>query len=229
MPDRRQFLTMTTMTAAAGAAALLAQEASAVACPVVLPGSVAGQSGSINGATPTFVDGWGDRQGAEFNWQYPVVLSDKGADPEGQYGSAGVRQQQNQAVKGELYLLLGLVTGKVGSTEPIAPETYPTGTAMAINTNVEHPAGSGIFWRWTPTFVKRSTKNCNQSETGATGGTVTLTSITDLEVAGGYDLTFPSGGSLAATGFVAPRAGSAGSLGVDGCPTRPGSQTCLSP
>jgi hypothetical protein len=224
MPNRRQFLTAAAATALVP---LLTEDAAAVTCPVVVPGTVTGQSGSVNGATPTFVDGWGDRQGADFNWQYPVVLSDKGANPPA-YGSAGVRQQQNQAVKGELYLLLALVVGKVGSTDPIPPESYPVGTAMAVNTNVEHPAGSGIFWRWTPTFVKRSTKNCNQSETTASGGTVTLASITDLEAAGSYDLSFGAGG-LAALSFVAPRAGVNGSLGVSGCPTRPTSQTCLSP
>jgi len=226
MPNRRTFLAA---AAALPLSAAVPRGAEAVTCPTVVPGTVTGQSGSVNGSTPTFVDGWGDRQGADFNWQYPVVLSDKPADPEGQYGSAGVRQQQNQAVKGELYLLLGLAVGKVGSMDPIPPESYPVGTAVPINTNVEHPAGSGIFWRWAVTFVKRSTNNCNQSETTASGGTVTLTALTDLEAAGAYSVTFPKGGSLAATGFVAPRAGSAGSLGVDGCPTRPASQTCLSP
>lgn len=224
MPSRRTFLTA---AAATGAAALLAQEATAVACPVVLPGSVTGQSGTVNGSTPVFVDGWGDRQGAEFNWQYPIALSDKGANPPA-YGSAGVRQQNNQAVKGELYLLLALVVGKAGAFDPIPPESYPVGVAVPVRQNYEHPAGSGIFWQWAPTFVKRSAKNCNQQETAATGGTVTLTSLTDLEAAGSYTLTFGGAGSLAAS-FVAPRAGSAGSLGVDGCPVRPATQTCLNP
>jgi hypothetical protein len=211
MPDRRQFLAA---TAALPLSAIAIQGAAAVTCPVVLPGTVTGQSGSVNGWTAAYVDAFGDRQGADFNWQYPVVCSDK--------APAGDHYQANQAVKGEHYLLLALVAGRTDFQACPFPAAPDSGHAPAATWD----DGAGNSYQWQVTFVARSTKNCNQSQSTATAGAVILTSISALEVAGSYDVSFGTSGSLQGT-FVAPRAAVAGSMDFTGCPTRPGSQSCI--
>jgi hypothetical protein len=187
-------------------------------CPTVTPGSVTGQTGTINGWTSAYVDASGDQTGADFNWLYTLILSDR--------AGVGGRYQANQVIKGERWLVLSVAAGKANSQDPIPLSGYPVGVALTISSPYEHPTGSGTSFQWAATFVAKGAKNCNASEEAATGGTVTVTTITDTVVEGSYDLYF---GSDHLTGsFVAPRAGVNGSMDVTGCPTRPSNSTCIS-
>jgi len=193
-------------------------------CPAVVAGSVTNQSGTLGGWASAFVDACGDRQGvdatppANSQWQYPLLLSDK--------AGAGGHYQANQVVKGERRLLLALVAARLD------PATCPfpaadSGHTVAAGWN----DGAGNNYQWVVTFSSFSASNCNRSDKSGTGGTVTITSIDAASVSGSYSgLTFQSlSGSLSGT-FVAPRAAVAGLMTPEdfsGCPTRPGSQSCL--
>ena len=224
MPSRRTFL------AAAAAlplsAAATAEGVAAVTCPAVVPGSVTGQSGSINGWASAFVDACGDRQGVvetpPFNsqWQYPTLLSDVAGN--------GGRYQANQVVKGEHRLLLVLVAGRFDAGAlpfPVADAGHQVG--------VTWDDGAGNNYQWGAGYSTFSATNCNQTDKAATGGTVTITAVSATSVEGSYlGLTFKNlSGSLSGT-FVAPRAAVAGVMTPEdftGCPTQPSTQTCLNP
>jgi len=216
----------TTAAAVAGGVLLTKEDAAAVTCPTVTAGSVTNQSGTLDGWTSAFVDACGDRQGivetppANSQWQYPLLLSDK--------TGVGGHYQNNEVVKGERRLLLALAAGRLDSGAlpfPAADAGHTVGAGWND--------GAGNNYQWAATYSTFSTSNCKQTDKAATGGTVTITACSATSVEGSYaGLTFQSlSGSLSGT-FVAPRAAVAGLMmpeDFSGCPTRPGSTSCLNP
>jgi hypothetical protein len=189
-------------------------------CPDLVPGSVTGQSGAVNGWTSAFVDAFGDRLAPEFNWQYILWLSDK--------QGAGGHYQANQTVKGEHRLSLNFVGGRPDLQPCPLPDPSLLPFTFDVTQSYQLPDDSGNWYAFTVVLATYSATSCKLTQKNESGGTITLTRVDDLQVEGSYaDLAFQGvTGSLTGT-FVAPRAGAAGSLGVDGCPTRPGSPTCV--
>ena len=223
MPNRRTFLAA---AAALPLSAAVPRGAAAVTCPTVVAGSVTGQFGTVGGWASAFVDACGDRQGVvetpPFNsqWQYPLLLSD--------VAGVGGRYQANQVVKGEHWLLLVLVAGRLDS----GALPFPAADA-GHQAGVIWDDGAGNSYKWQVGFSTFSATNCNQTDKAATGGTVTITAVSATSVEGSYSgLTFKNlSGSLSGE-FVAPRAAVAGMMTPEdftGCPARPGSMACLNP
>ena len=195
-------------------------------CPTVVAGSVTGQSGTLGGWASAFVDACGDRQGIDATpptpsqWQYPLLLSD--------VAGVGGHYQANEIVKGEHRLLLALLAGRTDSNALAFPAA-DSGHTVAVTWN----DGAGNNYQWTATYSTYGTSNCKATDKAATGGTVTITACDASSVSGSYSgLTFQSlSGSLSGT-FTAPRAAVAGLMTPEdytGCPTRPGTTTCLTP
>ena len=210
MPDRRQFLTMTAAGATVAAGGLLVatskEDAAAVTCLDPIPGTVTAQSGPV-----TFVDAMAHKDGAAYQWQYLVLLSDK--------AGACAHYRTAQIVQGERWLLLTLIGSRdpmdfATCPNPVTPITFdiPVTSANAIHQD-------GNLYSCAPHWAPHGS-NCKEQGGGdGTGGTVTYTLVTDTLVEGSYDLQV--GATSFAGSFVAPV------CDLTGCPPRPARTTCV--
>jgi len=198
MPDRRQFLAAT----AAAAMLPLAQEA-LLPCPAAVPGAAT----ASNLLVPVDCFALG-KQGAAFQWQDGVVVSDK--------AGACDHYRANQIVGGEKWLVVTLI----GSRDPqdFAACPYPA-TPITLTVGQGTPDGAGNLYTVAATY-KAHNSSCKGTQQDATAGTVTYTLATDQALEASFDLAFAAG-QVTGT-FVAPFCDTAG------CPPRPSRPTCVS-
>lgn len=215
MVARRQFLRLSAFTtAAAGLTACGTPEhptaaptgTAALSCPDPTPGTISNQSGPTS-----FVDAMAHKDGAAYQWQYLVLLSDK--------AGACTHYRANQIVQSEKWLLLTLI----GSRDPMDlqpcpnPTTPITFTIPVTTANAIHQDGN--LYTCAPHYAPHGT-NCKESGGGdGTGGTVTYTLVTDQLVEGSYDLNV--GVSHFTGTFSAPV------CDLTGCPPRPSRSSCV--
>lgn len=182
MPDRRQFLAL----------AAVSVMGAALPCPDPLPApaTLAGWTGLLNGAPFTPADAAAHEEHFGTQWQYPVIITDKAAKP-GSYGGACERYCRNQRVKGERWVLLGLMGGNTaGGPAPYPPASPEAPFRLDHDVNRYEPEGGPVGYSYAATRVVHATRNCNDSQRTASAGRVELTRIDASGVAGRLELTF---------------------------------------
>jgi hypothetical protein len=187
MPDRRQFLAA---TAALPLSAALAQGA-ALSCPDPTPGVFANWTGTLGGSPFTPADASGHQElYTPDQWQYPLILTDKAAKA-GSYGGACNRDCNNQRVKGERWILLGLGGGNTaGGEAPFPPASPEAPFRLEHDVNRYEPPGGTVGYWVLATRVIHSASNCRDSQRPASSGYVELTTYDATRVAGHLSLTW---------------------------------------
>lgn len=174
-------------------------------CPTPVPGTVTLQSGPV-----PFVDAMAHKDGAAYQWQYLVLLSDK--------PGACAHYAANQVVASEAWLFLTLIGSRdpqdlAACPNPLVPVTFtiPVTAGTAVHQD-------GNLYSCAPLWVEHS-GNCHATQHDPTGGTVTYTLVADQLVEGSYDVAF--GATSFAGTFSAP------ACDLVGCPPRPGRSSCV--
>jgi len=169
-------------------------------CPDPAPGTLGPFSGTLGGALWQPVDVFSRKDGINYNWQYPAVLTDRGAGPG--HGGACERYRNNQRVGGERWLVLALTAGDLlWSDAPYPPATPEAPFRLEHNVVVYHPDGGSVGYKLVVTRVLHS-QRCHAAEANPSSGYVDFTQIDDAGLAGYVALDF--GGEHIEGDFTAP-------------------------
>ena len=144
-------------------------------CPPTVPGSVLGQTGTVNGTAPASVDAMFDVDPPVFQRQCYSILSN--------FQGVADRYRQNQVKANEIWLLINQIAAVPDHSQSA---TFSTGT-YTVGTTSNDPDGTLRGVAATFTIYNKS---CGYTQKTASSGTVTFTVVTDDLVQASYDLVF---------------------------------------
>jgi len=175
-----------------------------VVCATPVPGTITNQTGPA-----TFVDCYGQgKQGLNYQWQWPAVLSDK--------ANSCAHFRANEIVQDEKWLIVVLYGLRDPADTNDAP--YPPATTVVPVGSATTPV-NGTSYTASGTWVTHSS-NCHESTNQtASAGSLTVVSVADSLLTVDYDLTFTAGHF---TGTL-----SAPLCDLTDCPPRPSKSTCV--